>query len=71
MSGAPWLPPQSTPLVDGKGCMTWPWYRFFSFVANERLAGISGDIPRAIRETRDVLVDASIPGATGIYELPS
>lgn len=34
-----WLPSQRVPLVDAKGLMTLPWYKFFEFVANIKLGG--------------------------------
>jgi hypothetical protein len=60
-----------TPVVMPNGTMHPAWYRFLSYVANERLAGPLGDLPRAARETRAVLISAGIPGASGIYQIPT
>ena len=37
-----WLPTPGQPVVDAVGRMTPPWYRFFAYVAETRLGGITG-----------------------------
>ena len=50
-----WLPPQRVKLVDDQGFMRPEWYRFFRYIAEDRLGGATGpSVPDVASSLTDV-----------------